>query len=79
MFSVSDLLLINKIDYLSLSDFDKGALSKNVMNLNPSMGILEISCKTGLGIEAWINWLKIEIASFSTRIFASNLPLTPRR
>ena len=64
MFSVSDLLLINKIDYLSLSDFDMGALSKNVMNLNPSMGILEISCKTGLGIEAWINWLKKELASF---------------
>lgn len=63
MFSVCDLLLINKIDYLSLSDFDPRALRKRVLNLNPRMAILEISCKTGEGIAAWIDWLNSEIAS----------------
>ncbi len=63
MFSVCDLLLINKIDYLSFSDFDLEALRERVMLLNPRITMLEISCKTGAGIEAWINWLKREIAS----------------
>jgi hydrogenase nickel incorporation protein HypB len=64
MFSVCDLLLVNKIDYLSLSDFDIAALRKRVLALNPRIGILEVSCKTGAGIEGWIDWLKGEVAAF---------------
>jgi hydrogenase nickel incorporation protein HypB len=66
MFTVCDLLLINKIDYLSLSDFDMNALRERVLNLNPRMVIFEISCKTGAGIESWINWLQEEFAAFRT-------------
>jgi hydrogenase nickel incorporation protein HypB len=64
MFSICDLLLINKVDYLSLSDFDMSALRKRVLALNPRIVILEVSCKTGSGIEGWINWLKKEIDAF---------------
>jgi len=64
MFSICDLLLINKIDYLSLSDFDMSALRQRVLALNPRITILEVSCKTGVGIEGWINWLKREVKSF---------------
>ena len=64
MFSVCDLLLVNKIDYLSLSDFDIAALRKRVLALNPRITILEVSCKTGAGIESWIDWLKGEMAAF---------------
>jgi hydrogenase nickel incorporation protein HypB len=64
MFSVCDLLLVNKIDYLSLSDFDITVLRKRVLALNPRITILEVSCKTGAGIEGWIDWLKREVAAF---------------
>lgn len=64
MFSICDLLLVNKIDYLSLSDFDMAALRKRVLTLNPRITILEVSCKTGAGIEGWIDWLKKEVAAF---------------
>ncbi|MGB7574832.1 MAG: hydrogenase nickel incorporation protein HypB [Thermodesulfobacteriota bacterium] len=64
MFSVCDLLLVNKIDYLSLSDFDIAVLRKRVLALNPRITILEVSCKTGAGIESWIDWLKGEVAAF---------------
>jgi hydrogenase nickel incorporation protein HypB len=64
MFSICDLLLINKIDYLSLSDFDMPALRKRVLALNPRIVILEVSCKTGSGIEDWIHWLEKEVESF---------------
>jgi len=61
MFSVCHVLLVNKIDYLSVADFDMNALKERVLNLNPNMRIFEVSCKTGEGIQAWIRWLTDEI------------------
>lgn len=64
MFSICDVLLVNKIDYLSLSDFDMEAMRKRVLALNPKIEIIEVSCKTGAGIDKWIGWLKKEVAAF---------------
>jgi hydrogenase nickel incorporation protein HypB len=64
MFSTCDVLVVNKIDYLSLSDFNREAVKARVFKLNPKMKIFEVSCKTGEGIPAWLEWLKSEIASF---------------
>jgi len=64
MFSICDVLLVNKIDYLSLSDFDMEAMRKRVLALNPKIEIMEVSCKTGAGIDKWIGWMKKEVAAF---------------
>jgi len=64
MFSVCDVLLVNKIDYLDFSDFDMEAMRERVLNLNRNINIFEVSAKTGEGVEAWTNWLKREVASF---------------
>ena len=64
MFSICDVLLVNKIDYLSLSDFDMEAMRKRVLALNPKIEIIEVSCKTGAGIDKWVGWLKKEVAAF---------------
>ena len=64
MFTVCDVLLINKIDYLSFSDFDMAAMRKRVLTLNPKIIIIEVSCKTGAGIGDWITWLKKEVDAF---------------
>jgi hydrogenase nickel incorporation protein HypB len=64
MFSICDLLLVNKIDFLSLSDFDMETLRKRVLALNSRINILEVSCKTGAGIDSWIDWLKKEVKAF---------------
>jgi hydrogenase nickel incorporation protein HypB len=68
MFSVCDVLLVNKMDYLPLSDFDMAALRKRVLALNPDIKILEVSCKSGSGIEAWTNWLKEEVTTFKSSL-----------
>ncbi|MBN2539441.1 MAG: hydrogenase nickel incorporation protein HypB [Deltaproteobacteria bacterium] len=67
MFSICDMLLVNKIDYLSLSDFDMTALKQRALTLNPRLTILEVSCKTGAGIEGWIDWLKREVETFKNQ------------
>jgi hydrogenase nickel incorporation protein HypB len=64
MFSICDVLIVNKMDYIALSDFDLAALRKRVLTLNPNIKIIEVSCKTGAGIDKWIDWLKKEVVSF---------------
>jgi len=64
MFTVCDVLVVNKIDYLDYADFDIHAMRERVLNLNPRIKIIEISCKTGQGIAAWTNWLKAEVSAF---------------
>ena len=64
MFSICDVLLVNKIDYLSVADFDMNALKDRVFNLNPKIKIFEVSCKTGEGIQMWIRWLTKEMNTY---------------
>ena len=52
MFSVCDVLLVNKMDYLHLSDFDVEAMRERVLILNRQIEIFNVSAKTGEGIEA---------------------------
>ena len=58
MFSICDVLLINKIDVMSVFDFDIEACKKYVHKLNPNMKIIPISAKTGEGIEEFAEWLR---------------------
>lgn len=64
MFSVCDAVVINKMDYLDLSDFDLKAFTKRVRTLNPQVDIFQVSCKTGDGIDAWVDWLRGQIETF---------------
>ena len=64
IFSVSDLLVVNKIDYLDDSDFNLEVLRERALRLNPRIRILPLSCRTGEGIPGWIGWLSGEIESF---------------
>ena len=61
MFSICDVLLINKIDVLPYFDFDIEACKKYVHNLNPNMKIIPISARNGEGIDEWANWLLNEV------------------
>lgn len=64
MFSVCNVLLVNKMDFLPLSDFDMSKMEERVKRLNPDIKIFPVSCRTGEGIDAWIKWLENEIKSF---------------
>jgi hydrogenase nickel incorporation protein HypB len=64
IFTASDVLIVNKIDYLGLSDFDMAAMRDRVLTLNPTIKIFEVSSKTGEGIPAWADWLKQQVESF---------------
>jgi hydrogenase nickel incorporation protein HypB len=63
MFTVSDALVINKLDYMELADFDLNCLRERVQALNDQMNLFTLSCKTSIGIENWIHWLELEISN----------------
>lgn len=64
MFTVCDVLLVNKIDAMVVFDFDINAMKKRVQALNSNIRIFMTSAKTGEGIDSWVNWLTKEIKGF---------------
>jgi|GEM_PF-58127 len=62
MFTVSDVLIISKVDYLGSSDFDLSLLKERVFKLKPGIKIFEVSSKTGEGIDQWVSWLEEEVS-----------------
>jgi len=57
MFQSTDVLLISKIDTVSVFNFDFEALERRVKKLNPTMKIFKLSALTGEGMEAWTDYL----------------------
>jgi hydrogenase nickel incorporation protein HypB len=64
MFSVVDILLINKIDVLDHFNFDLELVTKRAKKLNPNIEIIPISAKTGHGVDIFSNWLQGQIESW---------------
>ena len=61
MYQDVDALIINKIDLLPYIDFKMDYFKAGVEMLNPGLITFPISCKTGQGIEDWIQWLTDQI------------------
>ncbi len=65
MFSISDVVLINKCDTLSVfDDFDKTAVKERILKLNPDVEIFFVSAKTGEGFEDWVDWIRREVKAY---------------
>lgn len=62
MFTVCDVMLINKIDVLPYFDFDMEKVKAFARQRNPNIEIFAISAKTGEGIQEWADWLKRSIS-----------------
>lgn len=58
MFSICDVVLINKIDVMPYFDFDMEKCKENIAMRNPNAKVIPICAKTGEGMEEWIDWLK---------------------
>lgn len=61
MFTVSDVVLINKIDTKSVFDFDDEAVKERILERNQNAEIFFISAKTGEGIDSVCGWLRREV------------------
>lgn len=62
MFHQADAVLLNKIDLLPYAGVSLEELERNVREVSPETTIFPISCLTGEGIDAWLDWLKARVA-----------------
>jgi hydrogenase nickel incorporation protein HypB len=67
MFSIVDVLLINKIDAMDYFDFDLEAVKERVKKLNPNIKIIPISAKTGEGTSQWVDWIRTEVKNWNEK------------
>jgi hydrogenase nickel incorporation protein HypB len=58
MFAASALMVVTKTDLLPHLDFDIDRLIENARRINPTMGVLKLSAKSGEGMDRWIHWLE---------------------
>ena len=63
MFQESRVLLINKIDLLPYVDCDVEKIKKRALQLNANLEIFEISCRTGEGLDGWVDWLRKQVSN----------------
>jgi hydrogenase nickel incorporation protein HypB len=69
MFSIADVLLINKIDALGLGlfNFNLEAVKERVKKINPNIMVIPISAKTGEGIGDWADWIRAEVKKWNEK------------
>lgn len=65
MFSIVDVLLVNKIDAMDYFNFDLEAVKARVKALNPDIKVIPISAKTGEGISEWADWIRKEVKEWN--------------
>ena len=61
MFSICDVVLINKIDVMPYFNFDLEKCKEYILMRNPKAKIIPICAKTGEGFDEWIDWLSENI------------------
>jgi len=58
MFAAAALMVVTKIDLLPHLDFDIERLVANARRINPTIGVLKVSAKSGEGMDRWLHWLE---------------------
>jgi hydrogenase nickel incorporation protein HypB len=62
IFNTADVAVITKIDLAVAAEFDLAVARDNIQRVRPGMQIIEISAKTGEGMEEWMGLLQLRIA-----------------
>lgn len=61
MFKSSSVVILNKIDLIDSTDFDKNEFYRDVKALNKDIKVFEVSCREGIGIDEVSKYLKEHI------------------
>jgi hydrogenase nickel incorporation protein HypB len=58
LFREAKCVILNKVDLVEYMNFNKDVFYEDMSKLNPQAKIIEVSCRTGAGLEDWYQWLK---------------------
>lgn len=57
LFKEANLVVVNKIDLLPFTDFSLSRFKTQLRKVNPEVPVIKLSCRTGVGLVNWRNWL----------------------
>jgi hydrogenase nickel incorporation protein HypB len=63
IFNTADVTLITKMDLAAAVEFDAATAHRNIQSVRPGMPIVEVSAKTGQGMEPWLQFLRKHITA----------------
>ena len=66
MFTVCDLVIINKTDVMLYFDFDLNRCKEYIHQRNPKAQVIPICAKTGEGVDAFAQWLLAEVNAWKS-------------
>ena len=66
IFNTADVAVITKTDLAAAVEFDRPTAQCNIHAVRPGLAILEVSAKTGAGMDDWLQWLADAASRVST-------------
>jgi hydrogenase nickel incorporation protein HypB len=57
IFNTADVAIVTKIDLAETVEFDRDLAYRNIQQVRPGMRVIEVSAKTGFGMDEWISTL----------------------
>ncbi|HEY0407912.1 MAG TPA: hydrogenase nickel incorporation protein HypB [Pyrinomonadaceae bacterium] len=63
IFNTADVAVLTKMDLASAVEFDAQAARDNIQRVRPGMQVFEVSAKTGEGMAAWLQFLRMRMAN----------------
>ena len=67
MYRDVNALVINKIDLLPYVPFRMDYFRRGIQALNPGVEIFELSCRTGQGMQKWLDWIINRVQQYQTQ------------
>lgn len=61
IFERAGVVILNKIDLLPYVPFDPDAFTRSLRAINPTAPLFSLSCTTGDGMAAWLDWLRLRV------------------
>ena len=74
IFNTADVALVTKIDLAAAVGFDRGALLRNIETVRPGLEVLDVSARTGEGLEAWMTLLSDRRQAVADRAGSDEIP-----
>ena len=59
LFQPADVILLNKVDLAEVLEFDGQRVREDLAKVNSAAPLLEVSVKTGQGLDAWVDWVRV--------------------
>ena len=58
LFQPADVILLSKVDLIGVLDYERSRVRDDLAQINTRAPLIEISSKTGEGMDAWLDWLR---------------------